>query len=260
MERAAGVTVEDMIRLLALRPLTLFPSWSLPLAICLAASGWSPHAAVADEVLVEDDFNRTERDDSKEEVGGGWSTNSRSRAKGNKQVDLREGALFMRRHEEADHGVSTVHEAAFADATITLRFKLGPNDDLGLNIADMAEKSVHAGHICMARVRPRRVELHDLKTGNMRLDVRDRRKAGEETPEDKALVARKKKVIPVTLTPNEWHDLELVIEGETMRLAIDGQPVGQFTSEGIGHPTKSRLRLAVNREAWVDDVKIVRND
>jgi hypothetical protein len=39
---------------------------------------------------------------------------------------------------------------------------------------------------------------------------------------------------------------------------IDGQAVGQLQSEGIAHPTKTRLRLAVNQQAWVDDVKVVR--
>jgi len=43
-----------------------------------------------------------------------------------------------------------------------------------------------------------------------------------------------------------------------MAVKINGNSAGKFTSEGIGHPTKSRLRLAVPKSAWVDDIKVTR--
>ena len=46
-------------------------------------------------VLLQDDFERAEKDDAEEQVGGGWGTNSKSRAKGHKQVDLEDGALHV---------------------------------------------------------------------------------------------------------------------------------------------------------------------
>lgn len=210
-------------------------------------------------VLIDDDFDRTEQDDAKEQVGGDWRTNSKSRAKGNKQVDLVSGAMHIVKHAEADHGVSVTHEAAFDDATIELRFRLeNKKDDLGVNIADMNEKGVHAGHICMVRVRPQHVEIHDLKTGRMRLDLRDRRKAGEKlSKEETELIASRTKRIPHELGLGEWHDLRIDLVGNRITVLIDGDEVGSFASEGIDHPTKSRLRIAVNREAWVDDVKVV---
>jgi len=212
------------------------------------------------KVLLHDNFNREESDPAKEEVGNGWGTNSKSRAKGVKQVDLVDGAMHIVRADVADHGVSVTHEAAFKDATISLRFKLGPKDDLGINIADMKEKSVHAGHICMARVSPFSVEIHDLKTGNMKLKHREARLAKTLTEEMQKVINTKKKKFKTKLTLNEWHELSVKISGDTMTVGIDGKDVGQFQSEGIGHPTKSRLRLAVNKSAWVDDVKIVSHD
>ena len=47
----------------------------------------------ATTVILEDDFNREEADPSAEQVGNGWGTNSQSRAKGVKQVDLVDGAI-----------------------------------------------------------------------------------------------------------------------------------------------------------------------
>ena len=250
----------------------------LSLAAALLSLAAVP-AAAAPTLLIDDDFERTEADDSKEQVGGGWSTNSKSRAKGNKQVDLADGAMRITRHPEADHGVSVVHEAAFEDAVFECRFQLGVGDDLGINIADMKEKSVHAGHICMAKVKilpPKKgknggknggtknadkpnavVELHDLKTGRMQLELRNRLKAGEEPSADEAAMLKtKKKIVPIELAADEWHTLRVEIDGETMTVAIDGDTVGTFTSEGIGHDTKSRIRLAVNKQATVDDVTL----
>ena len=209
-------------------------------------------------VILDDAFDREEADPSKEQIGNDWGTNSVSRAKGVKQVDLVDGAMKIMRADVADHGVSVTHEVAFRDALITLRFKLGAGDDLGINIADMNEKSVHAGHICVARIRANQVEMSDLKTGRMDLDRRTRRLAGNETLEDKARIKAASKLASVDLSLDRWHDLEVKIEGDRMTVEIDGTPVGEFSSEGIAHATKSRLRLAVNRNAWVDDVKVVR--
>ncbi len=213
------------------------------------------------KLLLRDDFERNESDPAKEEVGNGWGTNSKSRAKGIKQVDLVDGAMHITRADVADHGVSVTHEVAFKDATIELRFKLPSKaDDLGINIADMKEKSVHAGHICMARIKPTSVEILDLKTGNMKLEHRKARQEKTVTPELKKLIASKSRKFSVALTTGEWHQLKVEINGEKMTVEIDGKLVGSFQSDGIGHPTKSRLRLAVNKSAWVDDVLIESTD
>jgi hypothetical protein len=213
-------------------------------------------AAKKSKVLLEDDFERVESNPEKEEVGNGWGTNSRTRAKGTKQVDLADGAMHITRAAVADHGVSVHHDVAFRDAMISLRFKLGPLDDLGINIADMKEKSVHAGHICMARIRLKKLEIVDLKTGRMNQKSRAARLAKNETPAMKKANKKKSKFFDTNLTPNKWHQLEVKIDGDQMQVSVDGKVVGKFSSPGIGHPTKRRLRLAVNKSAWIDDVKI----
>lgn len=209
-------------------------------------------------VLIKDDFDRAESNDDLEQIGNGWGTNSQKRAKGQKQVDLVDGAMKITRARVADHGVSVTHEAAFTDCILTLRFKLGQKDDLGLNIADMGEKTVHAGHLCVARIRLNSLELTDLKTGRMNLARRQRKQAGKETAEDKEIVSKTTKKSPIELQADQWHQLELTIISDRMTLAIDGVMIDSFKSPGIGHPTKSRLRLSVNRNAWVDDLKLVK--
>ena len=47
-----------------------------------------------------------------------------------------------------------------------------------------------------------------------------------------------------------------MVQGDTMQASIDGKVIGEFSSPGIAHPTKRMITLAVNKSAWVDDVKI----
>lgn len=208
------------------------------------------------KLIFSDDFNREEEDDRKEQVGNKWGTNSKSRAAGNKQVDLKDGALQITRHPVADHGVSVVQDVAFRDAIIELRFQLGKEDDLGINIADMQEPTVHAGHLCVARIRLERVEITDLKTGRMNLQIRQSRKSENPSEAVQKLVKEKSKYFPVDLQADEWHDLRVQIQGDQMSVSIDGKWIGDFQSPGIAHPTKRRLRLAVGKSAVVDDLKI----
>ena len=231
----------------------------LPFFLLLASLSLS-----ADEhgtLIFSDDFERQESQEEQDEIGKGWGSNSRTRAKGNKQVDLRDGAMYIYFHEEADHAVSVTHPAEFTDGAVSLRFKLdAPKDSIGLNFADLQFKEVHAGHLFVAKISPKQVGIHDLKTGNMDLKMREARQANQLTAEQKKLLKGKQKTFPNVLELGKWHDLLVQIAGDTLTVTIDGGEVGRFQSEGIAHPTKRLLRLAVPRNVYVDDVKIWRKE
>jgi hypothetical protein len=212
------------------------------------------------KLIFSDDFNRTESQEKTDEPGRGWGTNSKSRAKGHKQVDLRDGALHIYVHAEADHAVSVTQPAEFTDGAVALRFRLDDaRDSLGLNFADLQCKDVHAGHLFAARVGAKDVLLQDLKTGNMRLDIRTARQAKQTlTPEQQQALKGKESRFPVTVALGEWHTLVVKIAGDELSVVLDGKPAGSFKSPGIAHPTKRLLRLAVPRQAVVDDVQIFR--
>ena len=223
------------------------------------ASAQSPvgsHNGSVLPLLFEDDFERVEADDAKEQVGNGWETNSSKRAKGNKQVDLKDGALWITRHPVADHGVSVVKDVDFRNAQIEMKFRLTKGDDLGINLADMKEKSVHAGHICVARVRLNKVDITDMKTGPMNLENRNLKLSGKMTKQQKNEIGKKTKTIPVKLDADVWHTLLVKVQGDQMSVQIDGVDIGDFRSPGIEHATKRRLRLSVGKSAVVDDLSI----
>ncbi len=208
-------------------------------------------------LIFEDDFERNESQETKDEIGKGWGSNSRWRAAGNKQVDLKNGAMYIFMHKDADHAVSVTHPAEFRDGAIELRFMLeDAKDSLGLNFADLKYKKVHAGHLFLAKVNTRNVELTDLKTGNMDLKTRELRKAKKVPPALQELLKTKRKRFPHKLKTGKWYTLLVDVTGDTMTVSIDGKKVGAFSSEGIAHPTKRTLRLSVPKNAVVDDVKI----
>ena len=206
--------------------------------------------------LLVDDFNRHESTPEKEEIGNGWTTNSAWRAKGAKQASLEDGALHVTKAAEADHGVAIFHDAAFQDGAVRLRFKLEEGDDLGVDFVDRELKTVHAGHLCNARVTLKSLTLTDSKTGGMDNAIRERKLAGDNSPELLELLRKKSQSFTLDLKAGEWHTLLVVVDGDVMRATIDGKPTGEFRSPGIGHPTKRMLTLAVNKSAWVDDVKV----
>lgn len=219
-----------------------------------------PFTAIADDketLIFEDDFERSESDDSKEEIGKGWSSNSKKRAKGNKQVDLKDGAMHITFHPVADHAVSVVHPAEFQDGKVTLSFKLPTEaDSLGLNFADMKFKEVHAGHLCMTKISTKNVQINDLKTGVMANATRKARLDKTITPEQTKALKTKTKRFPNKLEAGKWHKLVVTIKGDTMKVVIDDKEVASFSSAGIAHPTKRTLRVSVPKKVIIDDLKI----
>lgn len=223
----------------------------------LFALSSSLHAADG-TVLLDDHFDRKEATPDKEDIGNGWTSNSAWRAKGHKQVALIDGAMKVTRYAEADHGVAIFHDVAFQDGSVELKFKLAEGEDLGVDFVDRELKSVHAGHLCMARVTLKSLMLMDSKTGGMDLKIRERRQNGDKSPELAELLKAKVKNLKLDLKADDWHTMRVSVVGNQMTAIIDGKEVGSFSSEGIAHPTKRMITLAVEKSAWVDDVKVTK--
>jgi hypothetical protein len=209
------------------------------------------------KLIFEDHFDRNESQEATDEIGNGWKTNSHSRAGGNKQVDLKEGAMHITMHPTADHAVSVTHEAEFQNGAVELRFMLqNKKDKLGLDFADLKFKGVHAGHLFKVDVTHRLIQINDMKTGNMNMKFYDAKKAKTLTDEQKAFLSTTLKKSPAKIPTGRWHHLVVEIKGDTVTTFIDGKESASFTSEGFAHPTKRMLRLSVPHSAVVDDVKI----
>lgn len=129
-------------------------------------------------------------------------------------------------------------------------------DTININIADSKEKSVHAGHLFNVTINPNRVQLTDLKTGRMKLEVREANKAKKLSAEQKKLIKDKTKTFKNSLELNKWHTVLATIKGNEISCTVNGKAIGSFKSEGFAHPSKKEMRLIVNKSAFVDDIKV----
>lgn len=208
--------------------------------------------------IFEDQFDRAEADDSKEQIGNDWLSNSARRAKGDKQGDLKDGVLSITMSPRADHGVSIKHTAPFDDGVIQVRFRMKDAKGIGFNFNDPSCKVSHAGHICALGVKPKRIMFRDGKTGVFDLAFRKKKEAGLSKPEQNAFLKNKFHYEDVQLNLNEWYELTIIIQGASMKGFINGKPVGELSSPGIDHNPKANLAFAVSGQADVDWVKISR--
>ena len=92
----------------------------------------------------------------------------------------------------------------------------------------------------------------------MDLKIREARTSNALSGEQKKMLKQKQSKVKHKLETGKWYDLIAKVEGDTLSISIDGKEVASFSSEGIAHPTKRTLRLAVPKQAVVDDVKIWR--
>jgi hypothetical protein len=226
----------------------------------LLSLGLFPSISNADErgvLIFHDEFERSESQETTDEIGNGWGSNSKSRAGGNKQVDLKDGTMRIYIHEAADHAVSVTQSAEFQNGSVEMRFMLeDEKDTLGLNFADLQFKEVWAGHLFKVTVGVKQVEIADLKTGVMNLETRNARQDNSLTAAQQADLKTKSARFPHKLETGKWYTVDATVSGDTMTVSIDGKEVGSFASEGIAHPTKRMLRLSIPKNVVVDDVKI----
>ncbi len=209
------------------------------------------------KILFEDDFERSESQEAKEEIGEGWRTNSENRAKGNKQVDLKDGAMYINISPDADHAVAVIHDIGFEDGSVELRFMLeNEKESIALDFADPSFKEVHAGHIFRITIQGGQVSIDDLKTGGANQKFAQKKKEKTLTPEDKKVIAGSKKTFPADLESGKWHSVLVTVKADQVDVSIDAKPIGGFSSPGFAHPKKRLLRLSVPGSAVVDDVKI----
>ena len=213
------------------------------------------------KLIFQDDFERSESQEKKDELGNDWTTSSDRTAEGNKQVDLRDGHMYISTHKVAWHATSVRHTFEFKDGTLGLKVMFDDTkDSLRLNFTDLKEKSVHAGHLFHVTLSPTALKFDDLKTGRMNLEIVKARKSKTLTNEQKAMLSKKTHSITNKLETKKWHQIYATVKGDVVTCTINGKLIGSFKSPGIAHESKSMIRLLVDKNAHVDEVRVWRNN
>jgi hypothetical protein len=222
----------------------------------------SPESLIQRGKLVfSDDFNRAEQDDSKEQLGKQWVTNSASRAQGVKQADLENGQLVITMAKVADHSTSIRHDIALDDGVI--RFKLQVFDKYGLkfNFNDPTARDVSwAGHISRVVFKPGSIQIQDDKTGVFDLEIfakrREKSLSTKEQAAIKAFVDTKQRTFDAPLEIGRWHEAIIVFQGPECAVYLDGKRIGSFSSPGLDHKVKQNFALGVTGKVIVDDILV----
>ena len=92
-------------------------------------------AADLGTLIFSDDFNRSESQEKTDEPGNGWGTNSKSRAKGDKQVDLADGAMRIFISPQAVNCFQQQEELAYLNVWL--------DANLDVAAAYLGESAVH---------------------------------------------------------------------------------------------------------------------
>lgn len=211
------------------------------------------------ELVFQDDFNRSETDDNKEQLGKGWKTNSKNRAQGVKQADLKDGALYIKMAKEANHGVSVLHTAPFDDGVVKVKFNIQTKKGTKFNFNDPKAKHIaHAGHVCSVAIRPNGITIQDQLDGIFRHDINKMRKSKDQTIKAKAAEMLKGRQVTFKgdYKLNHWYDLAMVFKGDTLQVYVDDKKIGELSSKGIDHKVKDNIAFAVTSEVIIDDLKI----
>ena len=213
------------------------------------------------KLLLEDDFNRSETDDNKEELGKEWVTNSAKRAKGVKQADLKDNTLHITMAKVADHAISVRHDAPFDDGIVQARFKMHDAKGMKFNFNDpKARKVCWAGHISGIVVKPKSITIQDHKTGIFDLKLREIKKDPNATKEAKKkanqIIKSKEATFKVSLKQGQWYQITIINQGPKLTVYIDDKKIGSFSSEGNDHKVKQNLAFSVPGKVSIDDLKI----
>jgi hypothetical protein len=175
---------------------------------------------------------------------------------------VKDGILVGITPEGSDHSaVDSVKFDAERDLEVSVKFRFVSEKAKSFNVwfDDKDFKGSHAGHICSVSVSPAAVNIADAKTGSFKNEFYEKSKATPPTltAEDKALIATKRKSIPVKLSLQDWHTLSITTKGEEVAVSIDGKAVGSFKSEGVGHDHKTLVSLTTNQvDVNYDDFSI----
>lgn len=170
---------------------------------------------------------------------------------------IQDGVLHGEELPEAGHGAVARWEVPFQDAKIIFRFRLSGSKQFNFVLDDKNCKESHAGHIARVVFHEAVLRIGDDREGIMRNDIFEMRRAKTTTPEVESILKERSKSVKMSITPNDWHHAQIVVEDDMLRVAVDGGEFHTLKSPGIAHPTKTKFGFTVpGRGVDFDNVSI----
>lgn len=192
------------------------------------------------EVMWEDDFSG----DTFSESWGHYKSES----------ILQDGVMVGKTVDINVHaGCDSVRFEGRKDMEVSVKFNFAGEEAERFNVwfDDKDYKGSHAGHICSVVISPTYGSISDAKTGSFENSIYEKKKSTEGLDEDtKQMLESKTTRFELDLDREKYYELLIQTKGENVEVQIDGEVVGEFQSEGIGHETKSLVSLTT----YINDV------
>jgi hypothetical protein len=208
------------------------------------------------ELLFSDDFKGTERDNRWHRVvdtfafekGALKGTQTREQT-----IPAANGKPEIKAHA-AVYGL----EVPTKDSIIEAKIRFDGATMIDIEFDDRNYKGSHYGHISRAQFRLNGVTILDEREGTQNNKVVEWKKdLAKNQAEIKKRVAEHSITFPAKLKPGKTYNVVVETAGEKMRVTIDGNPAAYFKSEGIGHPTKSKIELGVaGKSGWFEEIHV----
>jgi hypothetical protein len=169
-----------------------------------------------------------------------------------KNIPAADGQPAVTAHA-AVHGL----EIPTKDSVVEVKIRFEGASMIDVEFDDRKYTGAHYGHLCRAQVRLNGVTLVDERDGSMRNDIYEMSKDPSKKAERAKLMVGRQVTYPAKLEAGKWYTLVVETVGDTMRVTIDGKPMGFLKSSGIGHATKSKIELGVaGKDGIFDDIKV----
>ncbi|MGV3659337.1 MAG: hypothetical protein ACO1TE_04110 [Prosthecobacter sp.] len=212
-----------------------------PVLVCAAGEVPSTPLASKGDVILSDDFERTDLGRWKPLIG----------------TFAVEGGALKGVQTRADHGAVGRFYHPMKDVVVEFKFQLDGSSGFNAVFDDQKFKGSHAGHICRASFTPKQLRLADDKKGIMSNELYEMRKDPARKAEADKLAAPHSSGAKINLEQKRWYQVAIEVMGDEMRVSLDGTPIAYLKSEGVAHETKSSFHFTVNGKGVLfDDVKI----
>ena len=212
--------------------------------------------AVKKELLFSDDFKGTERDKRWHRVVDTF-TFENGALKGTQTRDQNIPAADGKPEVKAHAAVYGL-ELPTKDSVVEAKIRFDGATMIDVEFDDRKYTGSHYGHIARAQAKLNGVTILDEREGTQNSRVVELRKDPVVNKEEiNRIIGSHSITYPAKLEPGKTYLFTVETVGEEMRVAIDGKVAAYLKSEGIGHPTKSKIELGVaGKSGWFEEIKV----
>jgi hypothetical protein len=246
-------------------PVQILPIFLISACLVVCASALDPAKqpplpqapiAAKKELLFSDDFKGTNRDKRWHRVVDTFSFENGA-LKGMQTRDQNIPAANGKPEVKAHAAVYGL-DLPTKDSVIEAKIRFEGATMIDVEFDDRQYTGSHYGHIARAQAKLNGVTILDEREGTQNGRIVELKKdmAANKAEIDR-IIAAHSITYPAQLESGKTYVFCVETVGDEMRVSIDGKVAAFLKSDGIGHPTKSKIELGVaGKSGWFEEIKV----